>query len=201
MSSREIIAVFDFDGTLVAGDSFFRFVTWRRARLTVARDLFMTSPLLALYLLRFVGNERHKMALFSRSFAGMRIEDFEAMGKAFAAEQLPAMIRKEAWKRLCAHKDQGHRIAVVSASLETWIRPWTDAHNVDMLLASKPEVSQGRLTGRLEGVNCIGPEKTRRLFSTLPKNRASYEIYAYGDSRGDFDLLAAADHAFLRSFS
>jgi HAD superfamily hydrolase (TIGR01490 family) len=199
--SREVIAVFDFDGTLLAGDSFFRFITWRRDRLGIARDLFVTSPLLAFYLLRLVGNERHKMALFARRFAGMRIEDFETLGKAFAADQLPTMIRKEALKCLCAHKDQGHRIIVVSASLETWIKPWADAHKVDMLLASRPEVSQGRLTGCLEGVNCFGPEKTKRLFSTLSKDRSSYEIYAYGDGRGDFDLLAAADHAFLRSFS
>lgn len=199
--SQEVIAVFDFDGTLVVGDSFFRFVTWRRAPLRIARDLLITSPLLALYLLRIVGNDRHKMALFARSFSGMKVEDFEALGKTFAAEQLPAMIRKEALQCLCAHRDRGHRIIIASASLETWIRPWAEAYKVDMLLASKPEVSQGRLTGRLDGVNCFGREKTRRLFSTLSKNRASYEIYAYGDSRGDFDLLAAADHAFLRSFS
>lgn len=199
--SHEVIAVFDFDGTLVVGDSFFRFITWRRTWLRVARDLLITSPLLALYLLRCVGNERHKMALFARSFAGMRVEEFEALGKAFAAEQLPAMIRKEALKCLRAHKDQGHRIIVVSASLETWIKPWADVHKVDALLASKPEAFQGRLTGRLEGANCFGPEKTRRLFCMLPNDRSSYEIYAYGDGRGDFDLLAAADHGYLRSFS
>jgi HAD superfamily hydrolase (TIGR01490 family) len=140
------------------------------------------------------------MALFARAFSGMQVEDFEELGEIFATEQLPAMIRKEALQCLCEHRDRGHRVIIASASLETWIRPWTDAHKVDVLLASKPEVSQGRLTGRLEGANCFGPEKTRRLFSTLPKNRECYEIYAYGDSRGDFDLLAAADHAFLRSF-
>lgn len=201
MSERETIAVFDFDGTLIAGDSFVRFVTWRRNRLRVARDLIITSPLLVLYLLRFVGNERHKMALFARSFAGMQIEAFEALGRAFAAEQLPAMIRKEAWRRLRAHRDQGHRIVIVSASIETWIKPWADAHGVDLLLASRPEVSKGRLTGRLAGENCFGQEKVRRLLCTLPKDRALYEIYAYGDGRGDRALLAAADHAFFRVFS
>jgi len=199
--SREVVAVFDFDGTLLAGDSFFRFVTWRRDRLRVLKDLFVTAPLLPLYLLRLVGNERHKMALFSRAFSGMRIEEFEALGKAFAAEQLPAMLRQEALQCMLAHKARGHRIAIVSASLETWIRPWSETHEVDMLLASKPEVYEGRLTGRLEGTNCFGVEKTRRLFCALPQKREAYEIYAYGDSRGDRDLLAAADHPFLRSFS
>jgi len=199
--SREVLAVFDFDGTLVVGDSFFRFVTWRRAWLRAAQDLLVTSPLLVLYLLRFVGNERHKMALFKRRFAGMEIAEFEALGKAFAAKQLPAMIREEAWKRLRAHKDQGHRIVIVSASVETWIKPWADTHGVDMILASRPEVSNGRLTGRLAGENCFGQEKVRRLLCTLPKDRALYEIYAYGDGRGDHALLAAADHAFFRVFS
>jgi HAD superfamily hydrolase (TIGR01490 family) len=200
MSCREIVAVFDFDGTLIAGDSFCRFVTWHRNRLKVAIDLFIAAPLLALYVLRLVGNERHKMALFSRRYAGMRIEDFEALGRSFALEQLPAMVRKQGLERLRAHKNEGHRVVIVSASLETWIKPWAEAHYVDVVLASKPEVSMGRLTGRLAGANCFGAEKIRRLFCALPKDRSSYEIYAYGDSRGDFDLLAAADHAFLRSF-
>jgi len=201
MSDREVIAVFDFDGTLVKGDSFFRFVTWRRKRLSIAKDLVITAPLLALYLLRLVGNERHKMAFFSRYYAGMRMEEFESLGKSFAMNQLPAMIRKEALERLRAHKKKGHRVVIISASLETWIKPWADAHGVDLLLAGRPEISEGRLTGRLAGENCFGEEKTNRLFRTLPKERALYEIYAYGDSRGDSDLLAAADHAFFRSFS
>ena len=130
----------------------------------------------------------------------MRIEEFELLGKSFAVSLLPAMIRKEALERLQAHKKKGHRIVIISASLETWIKPWADAYGVDLLLAGRPEVSEGRLTGRLAGENCFGEEKVKRLLGTLPRERAWYEIYAYGDSRGDADILADGDNAFFRAF-
>ena len=201
MTCREVIAVFDFDGTLVKGDSFFRFVTWRHDWFHVAKDLLATAPLLVLYGLRLVSNDRHKMALFARRFAGMERQELDALGKGFALEELPKMVRKKALQCLRAHQAQGHQVIIVSASLDTWLRPWAETHHVDTVLASKAEIAQGRVTGRLAHGNCFGREKVNRLFAALPKDRSAYEIYAYGDGRGDFDLLAAADHAFLRTFS
>ena len=44
--------------------------------------------------------------------------------------------------------------------------------------------------------NCRGPEKARRLLAWLDANhggRDAVELWAYGDSPGDRELLAAAD--------
>jgi phosphatidylglycerophosphatase C len=201
MTAREVIAVFDFDGTLIKGDSFLRFVTWQRDPFQVTKDLLATSPLLALYALRLVPNDVHKMALFKRRFAGMRSEELKALGKSFAIEELPGMVRKEALECFREHQRRGHQTIVVSASLDTWLAPWAEAHQVDMLLASSAEIVHGGVTGRLACPNCFGREKVTRLFTALRKDRSAYEIYAYGDSRGDLDLLATADHAFFRKFS
>ncbi|MCB1149091.1 MAG: HAD-IB family hydrolase, partial [Chlamydiia bacterium] len=57
--------------------------------------------------------------------------------------------------------------------------------------------SKGVLTGKLLGANCRGPEKVRRILETFgPKE--SYLLYAYGDSAGDREMLALADHPFFR---
>jgi phosphatidylglycerophosphatase C len=50
-----------------------------------------------------------------------------------------------------------------------------------------------RFTGVLEGGNVRGPEKVRRLRDWLGTEPA--EVWAYGDSSGDRELLAFADHA------
>ena len=53
----------------------------------------------------------------------------------------------------------------------------------------------GRLTGRLAGLNCRGPEKARRVREWLAgHDLTGAELWAYGDSPGDAELLAAADH-------
>ena len=50
----------------------------------------------------------------------------------------------------------------------------------------------GRLDGRLDGGNVRGHEKVRQVEAWLDGHPV--ELWAYGDSAGDRELLAAADH-------
>ena len=53
-----------------------------------------------------------------------------------------------------------------------------------------------RLTGGLDGPNCRGPEKVRRLHDWIDAThggRSVVELVAYGDSSGDREMLADAD--------
>jgi phosphatidylglycerophosphatase C len=54
------------------------------------------------------------------------------------------------------------------------------------------------LTGRLEGRNCRGPEKVRRLKEAFGDSFALSA--AYGDTDGDKEMLEAADEGFMRFF-
>lgn len=194
------LAVFDFDGTLTTRDSFFDFVAWRRPRAGLAWDLAATSPLVLLYAARLVGNEAHKMALFSRRFAGADHGQFAALSRDYSAQRVPGLLRAAAVERLLHHRRLGHRVAIVSASFGDWIQPWADTVGVEAVIASRPEVAAGRLTGRMQGANCHGPEKLRRLLELYP-DRGAYRLHAYGDSRGDQALLEAADHGYYRRFA
>ena len=67
------------------------------------------------------------------------------------------------------------------------------------ILGTSVETSGGRLTGRFSTANCYGAEKVRRLLALYP-DRATYRLTAYGDSRGDRELLAFADEAHYKPF-
>jgi len=56
-----------------------------------------------------------------------------------------------------------------------------------------------RFTGLLEGADCTGAEKLRRL-QALVGGLHDVELHVYGDSDGDRELLAAADHPHFRPF-
>lgn len=56
--------------------------------------------------------------------------------------------------------------------------------------------SFGYLTGRFITLNCYGQEKVKRLLEIEP-DRKEYILVAYGDSRGDKELLEFADHGIL----
>ena len=52
--------------------------------------------------------------------------------------------------------------------------------------------THGRCTGRLDGANCRGPEKATRLQTLLGDDPV--ELWAYGNSAGDDEMLALARH-------
>ena len=55
--------------------------------------------------------------------------------------------------------------------------------------------ADGIVTGRFLTPNCCGRQKVERLLELFPR-RQSYKLYAYGDSKGDNDLLELADMGF-----
>jgi phosphatidylglycerophosphatase C len=99
--------------------------------------------------------------------------------------------------RVQEHKRRGHRLVLVSASPALYLTVWAARAGFDAVLATELEFRDGRFSGRLASPNCWGPEKVRRLQQWFGDARTQV-LYAYGDSRGDREMLALADHAWLR---
>lgn len=71
--------------------------------------------------------------------------------------------------------------------------------NIKTVLASKLETNQQTITGKLQGNNCRGKEKVKRL-QEIFGDKNNYFLYAYGDSLGDKELLEYADVSFYKPF-
>ena len=96
------------------------------------------------------------------------------------------------------HLEKGHRVVLVSASLEPYLKPWTDKIGIE-LLGSRIAISDGVLTGSFAGKNCYGKEKERRIKKAYSLEEYDF-VYAYGDSRGDKEMLELASEAHYRLF-
>lgn len=200
MQHSDIIAAFDFDHTLINRDSLLPFLFYAEGYLQTVYRLGALSPVFASFLIGKSSRQQVKEKILTRFFRGRAMEELQALAKRYADEKLDGYLKPEALKRLMWHQSQGHRCVVVSASPEFYLKPWAARHGIEAVLASRLELtSTGELTGRLVGLNCWGAEKTRRLEAYLgPKE--GYKLYAYGDSRGDQELLALADHPYYRTF-
>ena len=191
-----VLAAFDFDGTISRRDSLLGFLVAVRGRAAVAGALARIAPRLAQ--IAFGRGDRHdtKERLVSSLLAGHSAEDLEAVGRRHA-DHLTRRLRPTTLERAAWHRDQGHRLVMISASMSVYLEPLAADLGFDALLATELEVDDaGRLTGRLSGANVRGPEKVARLDGWLGSQRPT-EMWAYGDSAGDRELLARADHAFL----
>jgi phosphatidylglycerophosphatase C len=192
------VAAFDFDGTLVERDSFLGF-------------------------LRLVGGARSVNAAFARSWRavaaaptdpswrdvvksnlvksvlrGRRSEEINQAGLAYSrvvADQVTGPMRE----LLSRHFDAGHLTVIVSASLEIYLAPAAQLLGIDGVIGTRLDVDpDGVLTGRLEGANCRGVEKARRLTDWMSERDLDPDgvpVWAYGDSAGDRQMLELARYA------
>lgn len=187
------VAAFDFDGTIARRDTLMPFLASVAGRAAFARAALGRSPQLAGAVLGRGDRDAEKEVLIGRLLAGRAAADVEAAGVAYADRLWAAQrFRPEMLGRLAWHRAEGHRIVIVSASLDSYLRPLAPRLGVDDVLSCSLAAEDGVLTGTLAGGNVRGPEKVRRLESWLAGRPV--ELWAYGDSSGDDELLAFADH-------
>jgi phosphatidylglycerophosphatase C len=195
------VAAFDFDGTIARRDPVVPFLTSVAGRTAVARAVAARAPQLAKIAARRAGGaarDEEKAVFIRRLLAGRRVDAVEVAGGRFASALWAKQgFRPEILERIAWHRSRGHEVVIVSASLDVYLRPLAPRLGVGHVIScSLVSDAYGRLTGELAGGNVRGPEKVRRLTAWLGGEEAlaATELWAYGDSSGDDELLAAADH-------
>lgn len=191
-SQRPGVAAFDFDGTLVRRDTLLPFL----AKLTSRHEL--GWALVAQARRYRSDSDAAKLDVLRRLTTGLSRNDAEQLGRDYAVG-LHHLLRPDVMARLRWHRSAGHALVIVSASLGLYLRPFGRTLGFDEVIAVELNVDDaGRYTGEIPGnVNVRGPEKARRLNLWLNDHYGHGprpEIWAYGDTSGDTELLAMADH-------
>ena len=188
-ASRPVAAAFDVDGTLTTAECVLPFL--RRAvgaRLVVA---LARRPLELLRALARRDRDRLK-ELACTAFEGLDAAALDRLGAEFARSFVVPRLREDTTARLRRHQELGHVVLLASASLEPYLGPLGAELGLDGVVCTRLERdADGRLTGRLVGANCRGPEKARRVREWLAgAGLQDAELWAYGDSAGDDELLS-----------
>ncbi len=192
------LALFDFDGTLTYRDSLADFIRFARGRHRMMVGAAILSPTIIGYKLKLIGNDKAKEKVLSYFFQGFDAEEFSLLGKKYALECIPKILRPSGVERLNWHIEERHEVVIVSASPAAWLKAWTESLGIG-LIGTLLEEKNGKLTGRYNGLNCHGKEKVCRIRQEYNLN--SYDkIYAYGDTPGDHHMLELAHEAFYRHF-
>ncbi len=193
--ARRPVAAFDFDGTIARHDTLGAFLLHVAGPSALARAMAVHSPRIAAVALGRADRNAAKEAVITALVRGRTAESLAAAGRAYADRLWDRQrFRPDMLQRLRWHRESGHDIVIVSASLDSYLVPLAPRLGVGHVISCSLETDdRGLATGRLFGGNVRGPEKARRLREWLG-NMTAIELWAYGDSSGDTDLLALADH-------
>lgn len=217
---KKKIYCFDFDGTLTTSDTLLEFIKFAKGKGRFLMVFLMYSPMLALMKLHLYPNWKAKQKIFAHLFAGMRIERFDKLCQEFAECNLH-LLRPDSIH--CIHQalSESAQVFIVSASIDNWVRPFFHHRGITdiTVLGTQIEVVDGKVTGRFKTNNCYGEEKVRRICEALTTttgtsipttnaygttslsfDRSQYDIEAFGDSRGDKEMLAFANQGHYKPF-
>ncbi|RZA28271.1 MAG: HAD family hydrolase [Proteobacteria bacterium] len=189
------LALFDFDHTITFADTYSRFLRVTADPAKRRRGEWSLAPWLAGYRLGVVSAKGIRARATRVAFEGRPLREVREQGARYAREILPGLLRPEMMDRIAWHKSRGDTVAVVSGSLDVYLRPWCEAHGL-ALICNELESKGSVLTGRYHP--CDRAAEKARHINERYELAAYAAIHAYGDSREDQQMLALASHRWFR---
>lgn len=193
-----ILAIFDFDGTITKRDSLIDFIQFTVGKNQYYLGLFLLSPILTAYKLKLLPNHTAKEYLFKYFFKNWSEKKFQSIADDYALNKINLIVKQSAISKILWHQRQGHKVIIISASIENWILKWSKFNQIE-LIATQIEIKNKKITGNFHTKNCYGIEKVNRLKELYNLDQTKY-IYAYGDSKGDIEMLDIANEKYYKYF-
>lgn len=185
------LAIFDLDNTLLNGDSDHAWGEFLCEQNIVDTDAYRQA--------NDYFYERYQAGSLDigefLAFALKPLKEIEpdrlfALREQFLEQKVTPMITDKARALLQKHREQGDYLLIITATNRFVTEPIANLLGVDEILATDPEMVDGRYTGNVSGTPCFQEGKVTRLHSWLASNDHSLEgSYFYSDSRNDLPLL------------
>ena len=192
------LVLFDFDGTITTKDSLIDFVKFAVGKPKFYIGLFLLFPILLGYKLKIIPNFMAKEKFTIYFFNKWDSLHFQEIADKYSEAKINEIIRPKAIEKIKWHIEQGHEVVIVSASMESWLKRWCQKMKI-ALIGTQLEIRESRLTGKFATKNCYGKEKVNRIKERF--NLSEYiDIYAYGDSLGDKEMLRIANKPHYKFF-
>ena len=148
-------------------------------------------------------DERKVKEKFLKFIDGIKEQDLSKLVKSFYEEKLKTIVYDDALKMMKKLKNEGYDIYLISASPEFYINEFYNIKEVDKIIGTKFNFSDGIFTRKMEGENCKGEEKVRRLKEVLNNEKIEVnfkESYMFSDSLSDKPLLDLVGKPYLINY-
>ena len=198
MKEFKKLVVFDVDKTLIKKDSLIITAIHNRSLFFISFKFICLIPFYLLWICKILSTNKFKEKFLETFEICKKINQINRNNN-WLENLLIKEIRKEALERIEMHKQNGDFVILCTASPRMIVEPLAKFLNVKLICTEMHSYSN-KWIPKIKGKNCNGNEKLNRLKQNLNLNNFS-QIEVYGDSRGDKEILEAADIPHYKSFT
>ncbi|WP_294386150.1 HAD-IB family hydrolase [uncultured Clostridium sp.] len=199
----EKLAIFDIDYTITRKESLMEFFKY-----IVSKDIknikFLPRALYSglMYGIK-VYDERKVKECFLKFIENIDEVELANLTKAFYDERLSKILYKDAVEMIKKLKKEGYMVILISASPEFYIKEFYAIKEVDLIIGTKFAFEGGKFIRKMDGNNCKGEEKVRRLNEVLKEKNIKVDFknsYMFSDSLSDKPLLDLVGNPYLINY-
>jgi len=195
--SPKAIAAFDFDGTLTHKDSVVAFLKWKSGTASFYKKL-LERPQYLIGMIAARSRGESKLAMINWVLGETVEASFQESVRAFFEAHKSSLLRPDALRAWEEHGKLGHERVIVTGAMEKLVQPFAEYLGADRLIGTR--IGFDAVNRRLlsESPNCIREQKVIRLRQVYGDDVQL--MAAYGDTKGDFDMLKIAQQPHYRVF-
>lgn len=197
------LAIFDIDYTITRKETLMEFFKY-----LVSKDIknikFLPRALYSglMYQIK-VYDEKRVKECFLKFIENIDEVELAKLTKEFYDERLTTILYKDALDMIKKLKNEGYMVILISASPEFYVKEFYAIKEVDLILGTKFAFKDGKFIRQMDGKNCKGEEKVRRLNEVLKEKNIEVDFknsYMFSDSLSDKPLLDLVGNPYLINY-
>ena len=189
------LALFDLDNTLLADDSDFLWGCFLVDKGLVDKTAYDLANQ------RFYDEYKQGtldifefLAFSLKPLTRFTMEELASLHEEFMDKHIRSVMTEKGIAQIEQHRDKGDITVIITATNRFVTAPIAEAFGVDDLIATDPEIVDGRYTGEVAGTPCFQKGKITRLQQWLENTH--HDLVGstfYSDSHNDIPLLEIVD--------
>ncbi|MCM0610937.1 HAD family hydrolase [Marinobacter sediminum] len=185
------LAIFDLDNTLLAGDSDHAWGEFLVEEGIVDAEEYRKAN--DRFYHEYLNGELdilHYLGFALEPLASHNMDQLLDWRNTFMDKKVRPMMLSKAAELLDRHRDQGHTLMIITATNRFVTEPIAEALGIEHLIATEPELVNGRYTGEVAGIPSFQDGKVERLNAWLEAHGKNLDgAWFYSDSHNDVPLL------------
>jgi phosphatidylglycerophosphatase C len=194
----QTLVIFDFCDTLIRGQStslFFKYIHKNHSNFRIKVLEFIRIMFKKFHLLNKEAHKRFQVF----QLKGLLLSDID-VDFFFESEILP-LFRLEMLEKLKFHLESNHKVIILSGGYNVYLNLLKKKFGFHEIICSDLELVNGRFTGKIVGLDCMGQNKINKLNSQI--DLSDFDLtnsFTYTDDVSDLPILNLVGNKYIVNF-